>query len=101
MAPVDNDELTRHLRAIGMQAYVEILFPAMMRDRDISIVELSKKYPVFSKYTPAAQSTRRTKARKIFDKGWQFAALDAILISSRTAPDVRTKAQALKSQYLK
>jgi len=84
-----------------MQAYVEILFPVMMKNRDISIAELCQKYQEFNKYTPAAQNTRRTKARKIFDNGWQFAALDAILISSRAAPNVRTKAQALKSQYRK
>jgi len=98
MVPVDYDELKRLLRAIGMKAYVEILFPAMMKNRDISVAELCQKYPEFNNYTPAAQNTRRSKARKIFDNGWQFDALDAIIMSSRTAPNVRTKAQVLKSQ---
>lgn len=81
-----------------MKAYVEILFPAMMKDRDISIMELCQNYPDFSTYTPAAQNTRRSKARKIFDYGWQFEALHAIAISSRVAPSVRLKAQELESK---
>lgn len=69
--PIDHDELGLLLRAIGMKAYVEILFPAMMRDRDISVSELCLKYPKFKEYTSAAQNTRRSKARKIFNNGWQ------------------------------
>ncbi len=98
MIPVNHDELKRLLIAIGMKAYVEILFPAMIKDRDISVAELCQKYPEFNKYTSTAQNTRRSKARKIFDNGWQFDALDTIILSSRTDPNVRARAQVLKSQ---
>lgn len=81
-----------------MKAYVEILFPAMMKDREISIMELCQKYPNFSTYAPVAQNTRCTKARKIFNNGWQYETLHAIAISSRVAPSVRLKAQELKSK---
>ncbi|MDE6017407.1 MAG: hypothetical protein K2G85_01180 [Muribaculaceae bacterium] len=101
MTPLDNDELKRLLMAIGMKAYVEILFPAMITDRDISVTELCQKYPDFNRYTLKAQNTRRSKARKIFDNGWQFVALKTISLSSRTASDVREKAQELELKYIK
>ena len=83
-----------------MKAYVEILFPAMMMDRDISIMELCRKYPDFSNYTPAAQNTRRTKTRKIFENGWQYEALHTIALSPRVDLSVRLKAQELETKYL-
>jgi len=93
MTPIDHEELKRLLSSVGKKAYVEILFPAMTKDRDISVMELCQKYPEFRNYTPAAQNTRRTKARKIFDNGWQYEALHAIALSSRVIPSVRAKAQ--------
>lgn len=99
MVPLDHDELKKLLIAIGMKAYVEILFPAMIKDRDISITELCQKYPDFNRYTFYAQNTRRSKARKIFDNDWQFVALRSISLSSRTAPNVRAKAQELELKY--
>lgn len=100
MTPIDQNELKALIRAIGMKAYVEFLFPAMIRNREISIEELCQEYPEFSTYTQKAQSTRRSKARKIFDNGWQFAGLKTISLSSRTAPDVRAKAQELELKYI-
>jgi hypothetical protein len=35
MTPIDNDELTCLIKAIGMKAYVEILFPALIKDKNI------------------------------------------------------------------
>lgn len=101
MTPLDHDELKRLLIAIGMKAYVEILFPAMIRDREISVTELCQKYPDFNRYTLKAQNTRRSKTRKIFDNGWQFEALKSISLSSRTAPKVREKALELELKYNK
>lgn len=69
MKPIDYDELNRLLVAIGKKAFVEILFPAMIMDREISIMELCEKYPKFGQYTREAQNTRRSKTRKIFENG--------------------------------
>lgn len=99
MKPLDHDELKHLLRAIGMKAYVEILFPAMAKDRQISVTELCHKYPEFNRYTPAAQNTRRSKAQKIWDNGWQVDALKLISISSHTDPTTRIKAQELELKH--
>lgn len=101
MTPIDHDELKRLLIAIGMKAYVEILFPALARDKDISVMELCHKFPDFNKYTPAAQNTRRSKARKIFENGWELEALRTIALSSRVDSCVRAKAQELDLKYKK
>ncbi|WP_135040606.1 hypothetical protein [Barnesiella sp. WM24] len=101
MTIIDYDELQRLLRAIGMKVYVEILFPALVRDNDISVMELCHKYPDFNKYTPTAQNTRRSKARKIFENGWEFEALRTISLSSRVDSCVKAKAQELDLKYKK
>ena len=101
MIPLNHDELKRLLKAIGMKAYVEILFPALMKDREITVMELCRKFPDFNQYTLYSQNTRWSKARKIFDNGWQFEALKSISLSSRTAPNVRTKAKELDLKYSK
>lgn len=101
MTPIDHDELKRLLITIGMKAYVEILFPALVRDKNISVMELCYKYPDFNKYTPAAQNTRGSKARKIFENGWELEALRTIALSSRVDSCVRAKAQELALKYRK
>ena len=101
MIPLDDNELKGLIKAIGMKAYVEILFPALSRDKDISIMKLRQKYPEFNKYTPTAQNTRRSKAKKIFDNGWELEALKNISLSTRTDPFVRAKAKEFLLKYEK
>ena len=101
MTPIDNDELKCLIKAIGMKAYVEILFPALIKDKNISVMELCQKYPEFNKYTPDAQNTRRSKARKILENGWEVEALKTISLSTRTDSCVRAKAKDLELKYKK
>lgn len=97
MTPIDHDELKRLLIAVGMKAFVEILYPALCRDLSITVMELNRKYPSFAVYTPAAQNTRLTKAKKIFNNGWQREALESIAASERTASETRQEARRLLS----
>ena len=97
--PLDDSELMYILRKIGMSTYVDILFPAMVRDRDISVMELCQKYPKYCTYKPASQNSRRSNAKRIFDNGLHIAALKSIIQSSRTTPEVRAKAQEFILKY--
>lgn len=97
MTQIDHEELKRLLIATGMKTFVEVLYPALCRDCSITVMELNRKYPSYAQYTPAAQNTRLTKAKKIFSYGWQREALENIAASERTAPETRQEAQRLLS----
>lgn len=97
MTPIDHNELKRLLAAIGMRVFVDVLYPALIRDQSITVMELVCKYPTYADYTLAAQNTRLSKAKKIFNNGWQREALQSIVASKRTAPEARQEALRLLS----
>ena len=101
MTSIDHDKLNELLRAVGMKVFVEILYPALTHDRSVTAIELTRKYPTYAEFTQAAQNTRLSKAKKIFNNGWQREALITISLSSRTDPSVRSKAEELGLEYNK
>lgn len=101
MTSIDQDKLNELLRSVGMKVFVEILYPALTHDRSVTVIELTRKYPTYAEFTQAAQNTRLSKAKKIFNNGWQREALKTISLSSRTDPNVRSKAEELGLEYNK
>ena len=93
--PIDHMELKRLLIATGMKTFVEVLYPALCHDRMVTVMELIRKYPKYAEYTPASQNTRLSKAKKIFNNGWQREALESIVASDRTTPETRQEARRL------
>ena len=87
----NKDEILTLLRSCGMGAYVNYLYPALSKDYNVSILEMARMYPEFSKYSANAQNTRLSKARAIFSNGWEDDALEIITCSNA---DDKTKRRA-------
>ena len=97
MTQVDQAKLNELLQGIGKNVFVTILYPALKKDIYITIPELIKYYPKFCELSKSskAQNTRLSKARTIFNNGWENAALECIAYSAKVDPDARKKAMEL------
>lgn len=91
----EEDQIRELLRSIGMKTFVEIIYPALKRNINISVADLSDKDSEFSQYTVNAQNTRLSKSRKLFENGWENIALQIIADSYRVEPGVRVKAKEI------
>ena len=83
------------LKACGMRAFVDYLFPALSKDINLTVLEMSRICPEYNGFSANAQNTRLSKARTIFKNGWEYDALEIIAKSSRVPVDVRLKAREL------
>ena len=87
--------LDEWLKSIGKTAFVEILFPSLKENVNVSYKEIAKKYPKFASYK--TQKNRLATAKSIFQNGLEMEALQIIAHSSKLNPNVIEKAKA----YLK
>ncbi len=88
-------DLHKWLKSIGKATFVEILFPALSGNINVSYREIAEKYPTYKKYT--TQQTRLAAARSVFRHGLELKALRIITASSRLDPNVVEQARV----YLK
>jgi hypothetical protein len=84
-------DLDKWLKRIGKAAFVEILYPSLMDDINVSYKEISEKYPKYENYK--SQQARLSTARSIFHNGLEMKALQIIAGSSRLSPNVVEKAR--------
>lgn len=89
------DKILELLRACGMTAFVNYLFPALSKDYNVTVQEVAEAYPEFRQYTANAQNTRVSKARSIFGNEWERDALEIISNATRVPVETRLKAKEL------
>lgn len=71
------------LQKSGKDVFLNILYPELIRDKDITIEELSNKYPRYASFSINSQRTRLSKAKKIFELNKQKEAMHIILLSKK------------------
>lgn len=69
------------LQKSGKEIFLKILYPELIKDKNITIEELSSKYPRYASFSINSQRTRLSKAKKIFELNKQKEALQIILLS--------------------
>lgn len=52
------------LQKSGKEIFLKILFPELIKDKNITIKELSSKYPRYASFSINSQRTRLSKAKK-------------------------------------
>lgn len=82
------------LKACGMQVFVDYLFPALSKDINLTVLEMSRIHPEYNGFSANAQNTRLSKAKSIFINGWEYDALE-IIANSRADIKTRLKAKEL------
>ncbi len=78
-------DLDKWLKSIGKAAFVEILYPSLTDDINVSYKEISEKYPKYENYK--TQQARLSTARSIFRNRLEMKALQIIAESSRLSPN--------------
>ncbi len=80
------------------QAFVDYLFPALSKDINVTVLEMSRISPEYNDFSANAQNTRLSKARTIFKNGWEYDALE-IIVDSRADAKTKQKAKELLEGY--
>ena len=82
------------LQKSGKEIFLKILLTELIKDKNITVEELSSKYPRYASFSINSQRTRLSKAKKIFELNKQKEALQIILLSKRISEE--DKKTALK-----
>jgi hypothetical protein len=80
------------LRKIGMSVFVQILYPELMRDKNVSIETICERHVKFAEFTLNSQRSRLSSAKTIFRDGLERQALKLIAKSDQVDNQVRTVA---------
>lgn len=78
-----DSEIEYLLQKSGKDIFLNILYPELIRDKDITIEELSNKYPRYASFSINSQRTRLSKAKRIFELNKQKEAMHIILLSKK------------------
>lgn len=82
------------LQKSGKEIFLKILLTELIKDKNITVEELSSKYPRYASFSINSQRTRLSKAKKIFELNKQKEALQIILLSKRISEeDTKTALQ--------
>ena len=84
-------DLDKWLKSIGKATFVEILFPALRDNINVTYKEIAENYPKYENYK--SQQARLSTARSIFHNGLESKALQIIAGSSRLDANVVEKAK--------
>lgn len=68
------------LQKSGKEIFLKILLTELIKDKNITVEELSSKYPRYASFSINSQRTRLSKAKKIFELNKQKEALQIILL---------------------
>ena len=55
------------LQKSGKEIFLKILLTELIKDKNITVEELSSKYPRYASFSINSQRTRLSKAKKIFE----------------------------------
>ena len=69
------------LQKSGKEIFLKILLTELIKDKNITVEELSSKYPRYASFSINSQRTRLSKAKKIFELNKQKEALQIILLT--------------------
>lgn len=75
------------LQKSGKEIFLKILFPELIKDKNITIEELSSKYPRYASFSINSQRTRLSKAKKIFEMNKHKEALQIIMLSKKISEE--------------
>ena len=75
------------LQKSGKEIFLKILLTELIKDKNITVEELSSKYPRYASFSINSQRTRLSKAKKIFELNKQKEALKIILLSKRISEE--------------
>lgn len=81
------------LRSIGKKAFVQALYPELVRDIDVSVEEIGERHSFYKRYIATAQRNRLSSARTLFREGWIEKALEIIVCSGNVDSETRKLAQ--------
>lgn len=84
------------LRSIGKSVFLNILFPELRTNFEISADELARKHPMYADFSSNSKRTRLSKARTIFKLNRLKEALQIIESSGRVSEEDKRLAR----QYL-
>ena len=84
-------DLEKWLKRIGKATFVEILYPSLKDNINVSYKAISENYPKYENYK--SQQARLSTARSIFHKGLELKALQIIASSSRLDANIVEKAR--------
>jgi len=84
-------DLDKKLKSIGKATFVEILYPSLRDNINVSYKAIAEKYPKYENYK--SQQARLSTARFIFHNRLELKALQIIANSSRLSPNVVEKAR--------
>lgn len=90
-----SDYVGRLLQTVGKEVFIK-LYPLILRDPEISVLEVGGKYPHYNSLSPKTQQSRLSTAKMIFRNGLIREALQQIIIS----PRVDRETQHLADKYL-
>ena len=94
----ENISLKRYIQTTGMGTFVD-LFPFISKDPEVTVLDLTRLFPEFSKYAATSQSTKLANAKAIFKHNWEIEALKIIADSYRVGPVVRLRAKELLAEF--
>ena len=94
----ENALLKRYIQTTGMGTFVDLV-PFIMKDPDVTVLDLTRLFPNFSRYSAQSQITKLTNAKAIFKHNWEIEALKIIADSYRVGPVVRLRAKELLAEY--
>lgn len=77
------DDIERLLQRIGKGVFLKVLYPEIEKDINITVEDLSNKYPIYASFSINSQRTRLSNAKKIFELNKQKEALQIIMLSKK------------------
>ena len=92
------NNLMNWLKSIGMQVFIDILYPSIFNNPKVTVKEIAKKHAQFDAFK--TKSSRLSTAKSIFKNGLEAEALQIIIDSKNTKETTRNKASELMTFYL-
>lgn len=103
MTTQEQDKAIRYLRTIGMDVFVNILYPALKKSFDIDYHDVCRMYPEYAERAKSdkTKQTRLSCAKSILRNGWEEFALEMITESNRVDLSAKNNAKKYLSQFKK
>ncbi len=76
-------KLDSWLQSIGKEAFLDILYPELRNNLNVTIDEIANKHPLFKSYKIDSQKTRLSSSRSIFKYGMIENAMDILTLSNK------------------
>ncbi len=100
MTTQEKAKVRLYLKGIGMDVFVNIIYPALKKSLDIDSNDVCRMYPEYEKRVKSDKSkrTRLSKAKSIIRNGWVEYALTIISESTRVEEQIVNKSKKCLEQ---